>query len=679
MRTTGTAEDVGAGFAAGVDECGGRSGGGPALPAGAPPGAGGDARAVVPAPARCGRHVPDLLPPPFTVALPRPPVLEPESTTGEADRYVLVAQQADVELLPGVLTPMLTLGGTFPAPTIVARPGRPVELLVHNLLPVPVSLHLHGAITPAASDGHPDALIQPGDERTYSYPLQQGPATLWFHDHRAHHTGEQVYRGLAGAFLVVDKAEAQLGLPAGDASDVLVLLGDKQFAADGSLVYGTGSHGGFLGDVTLVNGAVAPIGAVPPGRVRLRLVNAANARRSTSRAPTGRRCGRSRVTWASWTHRPSASADAVAGRARRGRRRPGARAGAGPHRPGRLGPAARRAAAGGRRGPGGRPGPAAGALPGPAAAARADVHARCHAVAGGQRALVAQRGRLRRRRHRRPAAPGWRHALALPQQHTDGPSDASAPHAVPGAVAPAAGGCAGRGARVRARLEGHPGRRRGRGRRGECRPPRCSPAARARRRGLHRQLHLPLPHPRARGPRHDARGAGHRSAPAGRQSRVRRRPRRHRQRPSRRVPPWPWSPQAHASPTRWPGVLPPWPSAARCCWSTPRACPRPRPPSWTGWGSPTSSCWAARRPSRRPSSRSSHGDPRRRARRGRGPLRDRRRGRGTDPPRQRPGRARGLRHGVPRCAVRRRGGRSGGRAPAPHRPRPAADRHRGGP
>ena len=222
---------------------------------------------------------PDLLPPPFTVALPRPAVLEPESTTGEADRYVLVAQEADVELLPGVLTPMLTLGGTFPAPTIVARPGRPVELLVHNLLPVPVSLHLHGAITPAASDGHPDALIQPGDERTYSYPLQQGPATLWFHDHRAHHTGEQVYRGLAGAFLVVDKAEAQLGLPAGDASDVLVLLGDKQFAADGSLVYGTGSHGGFLGDVTLVNGAVAPIGAVPPGRVRLRLVNAANARR----------------------------------------------------------------------------------------------------------------------------------------------------------------------------------------------------------------------------------------------------------------------------------------------------------------------------------------------------------------------------------------------------------------
>ena len=222
---------------------------------------------------------PDLLPPPFTVALPRPPVLEPESTNGDADRYRLVAQEADVELLPGVVTPMLTLGGTFPAPTIVARPGRPVELALRNLLPVPVSLHLHGAITPAASDGHPHALVQPGDERTYRYPLQQGPATLWFHDHRAHHTGEQVYRGLVGALLVLDQAEADLGLPVGDESDVLVMLGDKQFAADGSLVYDPVSHGGFLGDVTLANGAVAPLAAVPAGRVRLRLVNAANARR----------------------------------------------------------------------------------------------------------------------------------------------------------------------------------------------------------------------------------------------------------------------------------------------------------------------------------------------------------------------------------------------------------------
>ena len=59
------------------------------------------------------------------------------------------------------------------------------------------------------------------------------------------------------------------------------MLQDKRFGRNGEVVYQPDMMDimhGFQGDTLIVNGVVAPVASVPAGFVRLRLLNAANAR-----------------------------------------------------------------------------------------------------------------------------------------------------------------------------------------------------------------------------------------------------------------------------------------------------------------------------------------------------------------------------------------------------------------
>ncbi|MEU7863774.1 multicopper oxidase family protein [Nonomuraea sp. NPDC049141] len=222
------------------------------------------------------------LPQPFAVPLPVPAPAKPSSP----GHYDLVEQAAEVEILPGLRTPIWGYGGQFPGPTIEARSGETTVVRLSNGLTQPTVLHLHGGHTPPESDGYPTDLVQPGARRDYTFPLRQRAATLWYHDHRMDYTGPQVWRGLAGFFLVRDPAEEALGLPAGD-RDLPLMICDRSFAEDGSMPYPglpgkpgvrEAYMGGVLGDVILVNGAPWPQLRVARARYRLRLLNASNAR-----------------------------------------------------------------------------------------------------------------------------------------------------------------------------------------------------------------------------------------------------------------------------------------------------------------------------------------------------------------------------------------------------------------
>ena len=243
------------------------------------------------------------LPQPFSRPLVLPPIAEPSIGT---DGYRVTARVANTEIIPGLQTEIWGYDGSFPGPTIRARSGRGVTVDVVNELPVPTVVHLHGGRTPAASDGYPTDLILPAaakadwtarhtgnptiGRREYRYPLQQRASTLWYHDHTIDFTGPNVYRGLAGFFLVSDDEEDALPLPRGD-RDLPLLVCDRSFAADGSLRYPalspdqsspgvqTAYMGGVLGDVVLVNGVPWPQHEVDGVRYRLRLLNASNARR----------------------------------------------------------------------------------------------------------------------------------------------------------------------------------------------------------------------------------------------------------------------------------------------------------------------------------------------------------------------------------------------------------------
>ncbi|MEO3805615.1 multicopper oxidase family protein [Nonomuraea sp. B1E8] len=226
------------------------------------------------------------LPKPYAVPLPVPEVAKPVRSSAGADFYELTERAAEVEVLPGLRTPIQGYGGTFPGPTIQARSGRRTAVKLINQLGEPTVLHLHGGHTPAESDGFPTDLVAPGASREYVFPLEQRAATLWYHDHTMDYTGPRVWRGLAGMFLVRDAEEEALPLPSGE-RDVPLLICDRSFAADGTMVYpALGDRpgvreaymGGVLGDVILVNGAPWPELRVANTRYRLRLCNASNAR-----------------------------------------------------------------------------------------------------------------------------------------------------------------------------------------------------------------------------------------------------------------------------------------------------------------------------------------------------------------------------------------------------------------
>ncbi|MER6306682.1 multicopper oxidase family protein [Streptomyces sp. NPDC001657] len=126
--------------------------------------------------------------------------------------------------------------------------------------------------------------------RDYTFPLDQRPALLWYHDHRMDFTAPAIWRGLAGLQIVRDDAEDSLGLPAGR-RELPLMIADRAFAADGSLAYPALDPtlrerpgvrepylAGVLGDVILVNGAPWPVHEVDAARYRLRILNASNAR-----------------------------------------------------------------------------------------------------------------------------------------------------------------------------------------------------------------------------------------------------------------------------------------------------------------------------------------------------------------------------------------------------------------
>jgi spore coat protein A len=222
------------------------------------------------------------VPPPITVPLfqgplPVPQVLQPGTETQGSDTYDMAMVKSTHEIAPGRTTTLQTFAGHFPGPTIRARRGRPVELRLTNQLTVPTATHLHGGHNAHSDDGYPLDTVAPGGTRTYRYPNEQQAASLWYHDHAFGHESENVYRGLAGLYLLGDDYEDSLPLPSG-AYDVPLMLRDAHIAADGTLVYDMTNVKGADRKTILVNGAPTPYFEVAARKYRFRIANAANQR-----------------------------------------------------------------------------------------------------------------------------------------------------------------------------------------------------------------------------------------------------------------------------------------------------------------------------------------------------------------------------------------------------------------
>ena len=191
----------------------------------------------------------------------------------------LTAEPATARFVEGSDTPILAYNGMSPGPLIEATEGDRVEITFVNRIPDEAStIHWHGMAVPADQDGNPMDPVSSGTARTYNFELPEGSAgSYWYHPHPHGKTAEQVYRGLAGVFLVKPKVDP---IPPAY-GDTVLMFTDLRLAADGTMPDNTmvDLMNGRVGDHVLVNGQKNPLLSVAAGtKRRFRLYNATNAR-----------------------------------------------------------------------------------------------------------------------------------------------------------------------------------------------------------------------------------------------------------------------------------------------------------------------------------------------------------------------------------------------------------------
>ncbi len=193
----------------------------------------------------------------------------------------LTIRRGEWSFVPGVQTPTLGFSQDYLGPTIRVRRGSELHLRYHNTLSEPVAIHGHGLHVPGDVDGGPQLEIAPGRRWEPTLSIVQPAATCWYHSHTHGRTGEQVYRGLAGMIIIDDEEADSLDLPRRyGVDDLPIIIQDRSFDAEGRFVYSLNEAGedGWFGERVIVNGAVASVAKVPAGKLRLRLLNASNAR-----------------------------------------------------------------------------------------------------------------------------------------------------------------------------------------------------------------------------------------------------------------------------------------------------------------------------------------------------------------------------------------------------------------
>lgn len=194
--------------------------------------------------------------------------------------FVLNAAPTSSQLLPGEwpATPVWSYSGGTPGPVLRVKQGERLRVLLRNNLSQPTTVHWHGLRIINAMDGVPDvtqAPVQPGETFLYDFEAPDA-GTYWYHPHV--NSSEQVGRGLHGALIVEERDPPEVD------RDVIWVLDDWRLNRDGAIRddFEMGmdiSHGGRMGNYITINGrAPEPLTVTKNERIRLRLINVANAR-----------------------------------------------------------------------------------------------------------------------------------------------------------------------------------------------------------------------------------------------------------------------------------------------------------------------------------------------------------------------------------------------------------------
>ena len=258
--------------------------------------------------------------PKYATPLPSFQPLDPVIDPAKFQRYDEFPAQAfyEMDVREGFASPhpqlgistASTFGGSCPGMTFMMRYGVPAIVRMKNCLPNIVSnfgspevcTHVHNGHHASESDGFPLSLYQPGEFWDFHYPNicaggdpLEAKSTLWYHDHTDHYTAQNVYRGLAGFFLLFNDKDSgnerdpnpdayrlPSGVPDGrrvrNRYDIPLMISDARFDVNGIQQMDVMDMDGYIGDKFLVNGTVQPYFEVERRKYRLRILDGSVAR-----------------------------------------------------------------------------------------------------------------------------------------------------------------------------------------------------------------------------------------------------------------------------------------------------------------------------------------------------------------------------------------------------------------
>ncbi|MGV0745244.1 multicopper oxidase family protein [Mycolicibacterium sp. XJ870] len=210
--------------------------------------------------------------------LPIPPLADSTVGPDGTRRFTLRAAAGTTEILADKSTATYGYNGAMLGPTLRARRGESVAVAFENALPEPTTVHWHGMHLPARCDGGPHQTVAPGARWEPRWTIRQPAATLWYHPHPHGETEKQIYRGLAGMF-IVDDDESPGALPHDyGVDDIPLIIQDRRFTASGALDESDATDVGLLGDTIVTNGVAGAHLPVHSERIRLRILNGSGGR-----------------------------------------------------------------------------------------------------------------------------------------------------------------------------------------------------------------------------------------------------------------------------------------------------------------------------------------------------------------------------------------------------------------
>ncbi|WP_181457935.1 multicopper oxidase domain-containing protein, partial [Lonsdalea populi] len=197
-----------------------------------------------------------------TNMLPIPPLIE--SRRGQP--VFLTLQRAHWVFSGNRKVAVWGINGRYLGPTVRVYSDDDVKLIYSNRLSEPVSMTVSGLQVPGSLMGGAGRIIPAGMDWSPVLPIRQPAATCWYHANTPNRMAPHVYNGLAGLWLVEDRISQSLPIPNHyGVDDFPLIIQDKRLDGFGTPQYDPPSHGGFVGDILLVNGMQTPFVEVSRG------------------------------------------------------------------------------------------------------------------------------------------------------------------------------------------------------------------------------------------------------------------------------------------------------------------------------------------------------------------------------------------------------------------------------